>query len=350
MMMSRALKVKIACSVLLGILLMFAGLFWYFHVYTKTPTYALHAIETSLEQRDKVLFLRFVRLDDVLNSGYDDFMMGTMDAEFGHSREATAALEDFSKMLKPAFITMLKEAVDTRLTTGEWPAADPAKDGVDAENILSRIGVRDLRLLEIAQPIQGADTQTAEVDILTHQDEADADFTFKLLLVPSEEGDWQVVAIQNLHEYADLLEQTRRQRVESYLAESDAIIARHKHIVDAAQLRLYAVLGAGTLGSQTTRDMARQIMEKDILADWQERKDELSAVSVPRSIQSLHQLRLKICDLYIAYAQGYAAWMTDKNAATIRTAENNLRQAEVLEVEAGFLEQRAKRSFGDRAE
>ena len=53
--------------------------------------------------------------------------------------------------------------------------------------------------------------------------------------------------------------------------------------------------------------MARQIMEQDILVDWQERKNELSAVSVPRSMQSLHQLRLKICDLHIAYAQGYAA-------------------------------------------
>ena len=110
------------------------------------------------------------------------------------------------------------------------------------------------------------------------------------------------------------------------------------------------MLGAGTLGSQATRDMARQIMEQDILVDWQERKDELSAVSVPRSMQSLHQLRLKICDLHIAYAQGYAAWMTDKNASTIRSAENSLRQAEVLEVEASFLVQRAKRSFGDKTE
>ena len=115
-------------------------------------------------------------------------------------------------------------------------------------------------------------------------------------------------------------------------------------------MRLYSVLGAGALGSQATRDMARQIMEQDILTDWQERKDELAAVSVPRSMQSLHQLRLKICDLHIAYAQGYASWMTDKNAATIRSAESSLRQAEVLEVEASFLVQRAKRSFDKKVE
>ena len=42
--------------------------------------------------------------------------------------------------------------------------------------------------------------------------------------------------------------------------------------------------------------------------------------------------------------------MTDKNAATIRSAESSLRQAEVLEVEESFLVQRAKRSSGDKME
>ena len=349
-MMSRTMKAKIVCAVLLAVAVLLSGLFYYFRIYTKTPEYALRAIESALDQHDEAHFLRYVRLDAILDSGYDDFMTGTMDAEFGHSHEASAALEDFSKMLKPAFINMLKDAVHTRVTTGEWPSVNPADEAADTENILSRIGVRDLTFREITNLTQNDEEQTAEVDVVVHQDEADTDFTFKLLLAPSEDGDWQVVSIQNLHEYAVVLQQARRLRIASYLEETNAIIARHDQTVGAAQLRLYSVLGAGALGSQATRDMARQIMEQDILADWQERKDELSAVSVPRSMQSLHQLRLKICDLHIAYAQGYAAWMTDKNAATIRAAEDSLRQAEVLEVEASFLVQRAKRSFGDKME
>ena len=349
-MMSRTMKVKIVCAAILSVTVLLMGAFWYFRVYTKTPEYALHSIESALEKQDEALFLRHVQLDTVLNTGYDDFMQGTMDAEFGHSQEASAALEDFSKMLKPAFINMLKDAVHTRLTTGEWPSADAIEEGTDTESILSRIGVRDLTFREITNLTRNEEAQTAEADIVAHQGEADADFTFKILLAPSEEGEWQVVSIQNLYEYAVLLEQARRLRVEAYLEETDAIMARHDQISGAAQLRLYSVLGAGALGSQATRDMARQIMEQDILVDWQERKDELAAVSVPRSMQSLHQLRLKICDLHIAYAQGYAAWMTDKNAATIRSAESSLRQAEVLEVEASFLVQRAKRLFGDKME
>ena len=347
-MMSRTTKAKISCVVLLGAAVLLAGLFWYFRIYTKTPEYALRSIASAMEQHDKVLFFRHVRLDSLLDSGYDDFMEGTMDAEFGHSHESSAALEDFSKMLKPAFIKMLSDAVDIRLTTGEWPSSNPAEDAADTENILSRIGVRDLAFREISNLTHNEEALTAEADVIVHQGEADADFTFKMVLAPSEEGDWQVISIQNLHEYAVLLEQERRLRIEAYLEETDAIMIRHDQTSAAAQLRLYSVLGAGALGSQATRDMARQIMEQDILADWQERKTELAAVSVPRNMQSLHQLRLKICDLHIAYAQGYASWMTDKNAATIRSAENSLRQAEVLEVEAGFLVQRAKRSFGDR--
>ena len=349
-MMSHATKIKAACAALLCVLLVLAGLFWYFRVYTKTPEYALRAIERAFETHDEMLFLRYVRLDDVLDTGYDDFMAGTMDTEFGGAHDTSAALADFSKMLKPAFIKMLNDAVHTYLTEGDWPPADAAKDGSDAENILSRIGLRDLSFRETTNLTVDQAAHTAVVDVVAHQDEADADFTFQVCLAPSDDGDWQVVSIRNLYDYAAFLGNARRLRVQQYLEETDAIIRRHDQSVSAAQMRLYRVLGAGALGNQTTRDMARQIMEQDVLADWQERREELSAVSVPRTMQSLQQLRLKICDLHIAYAEGYAAWMTDKNAATIRSAETNLRQADVLEGEATFLAQRARRLFSDAEE
>mgnify|MGYP001001179974 FL=1 len=173
-MMSSATKLKLSIVAVAVVLLLLGGLFWYFRVHTKTPEYALHAIEDALDRNDEALFLRHVRLDAVLDAGYDDFMRGTMDAEFGHSREASAALEDFSKMLKPAFINMLKDAVHTRLTTGEWPSADVIEEGTDTESILSRIGVRDLTFREIARLTRDEEAQTAEADIVAHQGEADA--------------------------------------------------------------------------------------------------------------------------------------------------------------------------------
>ena len=95
--------------------------------------------------------------------------------------------------------------MDTRLKTGEWPSADGAQEGADAENILSRIGVRDLSLREIANLTVDAEAQPALADVVTYQEEADSNFTFKISLAPSEDGDWQVVSIENLHEYAVFL-------------------------------------------------------------------------------------------------------------------------------------------------
>ena len=349
-MMSRSVKIKISCFILLCVAILFAGFFWYFRIHIKTPEYAVAAIQQAIEQRDDRLFLRYVRLDDVLDRGYDDFMAGTIAVDFGQGHETPAGLDDFAKMLKPAFIKMLYDAIETRLTTGEFPSVDQAADGAEAENILSRVGLRELSFREMTALHADEETVTAVAEILVHQDEADEDFTFQVALAPSEEGDWQVTGITNLHDYAVFLGEARRAHVEDYLSASGAIIARHDQSVRLAQLRLYSSLAVGALGNQATRDMARRIMEQDILTDWQQRKEELSAVSVPRSMQSLQQLRIKICDLHIAYAEGYAAWMTDKNAATIRSAESSLRQAEVLEVEESFLVQRAKRSFGDKME
>ena len=199
--MSRSVKVKIVCALILGVILMFTGLFWYFRVYTKTPNYALKSIETALDTQDVKMFHRYVRLDSILDSGYDEFMAGMMEMDFRNSREDSAALDDFTKMLKPAFAKMLRDAIDLRLSTGEWAASDSSTGDGETENILLRTGLQDLTLRSIVHLSIDESGRTALADILSHQSEADADFTFKAELIPSENGDWQVVRIQNLYEY-----------------------------------------------------------------------------------------------------------------------------------------------------
>ena len=106
-MMSRSVKIKISCFVLLGVAVLFAGLFWYFRIHTKTPEYTMGAIEQALDRHDENRFLRYVRLDEVLDRGYDDFMAGTIAVDFGQGQETPAGLDDFTKMLKPALTKML---------------------------------------------------------------------------------------------------------------------------------------------------------------------------------------------------------------------------------------------------
>ena len=72
-------------------------------------------------------------------------------------------------------------------------------------------------------------------------------------------------------------------------------------------------------------------------ADWTQRKAELSDLTVPPMADTLHHLRLRSCDMRIAYILGYAAWLDDKKAATIREAQAKLKQAKTLENEAAAL-------------
>ena len=68
--------------------------------------------------------------------------------------------------------------------------------------------------------------------------------------------------------------------------------------------------------------------------DWEERKQELFSLRVPKDAETLHNLYMKICDIYIDAAQDYAKWMDDKNAATIKAAESKIHQAQTLTSEA----------------
>jgi hypothetical protein len=146
--------------------------------------------------------------------------------------------------------------------------------------------------------------------------------------------------VGNFHEFVLFITKARRAQLIQYADTTAEIISRHDTAMMQAQEQLNSLLSRGTLGSDETRKALKNFMENTIKADWQQRKAELEAVTVPASAQTLHRLRLKICDLHIAYAAGYSAWMTDKKATTIREADRQLKQAKTLEQEEKFLARR----------
>ena len=149
-----------------------------------------------------------------------------------------------------------------------------------------------------------------------------------------------MTAIENYRDYVVMLAKARRSKVDAYLTETASIVAQHETAMREAETQRAEILSAGTLGSSATRQALKDLMEQTILPDWQARKAELEATGVPEAATALHRLRLRICDLYIGYAEGYAAWMSDKKAATIRDAEQKLKQAKTLEQEEKFLTKR----------
>ena len=94
------------------------------------------------------------------------------------------------------------------------------------------------------------------------------------------------------------------------------------------------------MAQDKTRAELKALIVEVFQPDWEGRKQELFSLPVPKDAAALQELYMKICDLSIAAAQDYAKWLDDKNAATIKSAEDKIHQAQTLTREAAALAKR----------
>jgi len=324
----------------LGILAIGSG-YWYFQVYTKTPDYALQKVEQSLAEHDQKTFGRYVDMDALLDKSYDDLMEGLMDAEQPLSSEAKYTVGNFTQMLKAPLVKSFKQALEQYVATGEWGVETQEEgQGMEAAQVLEKSGLCQSSFRKVDSMAKDKEAGTAIAKVRIFQQEANEEFVLDVQFTEQQDGTWRVTEVSNFHEFILFLTKARRAQLIQYADTTAEIISRHDTAMVQAQEQFNNLLSRGTLGSDETRKALKNFMESTIKADWQQRKAELEAVTVPAAAQTLHHLRLKICDLHIAYAAGYAAWMTDKKAATIREADRQLKQAKTLEQEEKFLARR----------
>lgn len=320
---------------------------WYFGHYTRTPDYALQQIEKALDRKDEALFSEYVDLDGLLDASYDDFMSGILDTGQPMDEEARAAVESFAQMVRAPLLTSFHQAIASYVATGSWPASEEHKDSsglLDAESALEKAGLKGTSLRGVERVEQDSQAETAIAFVRVYSEEAVEEFELRVRMAPGENGRYRVVSIDNFRDFIVMIGKARRAQMADYLDRTAAIIATHEASMREAESKRADILAAGTLGAADTRAKLRQLMEETVIPDWEAREEELRAVEVAPAAATLQKVRLKICDYYIAYAKGYAQWMDDKQAATIREAENQLRQAKALEQEEKFLARRAKQN------
>ena len=347
--MSRQLKMKIL--LVLGVLALLGagGIYWYFAVYARTPEYAVQMIERSLEKHDKTLFHKYVDVDKMLDYGYDDLVMGLMDTQQPMSDETKVAVGDLVKMLKAPLITSFRSAIDRYVETGSWESGDEnAQDSsLDFHQAFVKSGLRDAAFRGVDRIEKNEDEGTSVAFVRVFQQEAEGEFVMEVVFRQEGNGAWRAENIRNFHDFIVFVGQARQAELTRYVETTADIMAKHDKAMRDADFDIQRIMAAGSLGQQDTRAELKYFMESTVAKDWKARRDELEAVAVPEEAQSLHRLRLKICDLHIAYAEGYAAWLDDKAAATLRNAESKLKQARTLEQEAGFLAKRMGGSPND---
>lgn len=329
--MDKSLKMKIGAGIAALAIVVTGGGYYYFHMKSDDPDTAIKAVSRSIEKHDLEGFHQAVNLDSLLDSGYAGFVDGLTSFDNSMTPDAREAIKTFTEMLRNPLMLSLKSAIDSYVATG-----DPnLKENVGVVEILQRTGLNDIAVRDVRNiQLNDANRNEAFADVIIFQPELGKEFPLQIILARNNDNKWQIVRVQNFQEYVSEIAKARRVLLDEYLAKAGEINSRHEATIREAEQKYGSILSIGNLGQDNTRSELKTIITDVIQKDWEARKQELFSLRVPKDAETLHNLYMKICDLAIAASKDYAKWMDDKNAATIKAAENKIHQAQTLTNEA----------------
>ncbi len=335
--MDKRIKMAAGAGVAALAIIAAGGGYYYFHVSKDTPEYAIQTVSESIANHDVQEFHRVVDVDSVLDSGYEGFVDG-MTASVGVTTpDAGEAIKTFTQMLRTPLMLSVKSAIDSYVATGDLNA----KENIGVMELIERTGLNDIEVRGVHNiQINDADNDEAFADLVLYQKELAGEFPIQIVLTRGKDAQWQVARVQNFQEYVAQIMQARRAQLDNYLAKAGEINARHDAAIREAEQKYGAILALGNLGQDKTRADLKALINDAFLTDWEGRKQELFSLPVPKDAVTLHNLYMKICDTSIAAAQDYAKWMDDKNATTIKSAEEKIHQVQTLSAEAAALAKR----------
>lgn len=335
--MEKKLKMAAGAGLAALALVIGGGGYYYFHVHNDTPEYAIETISRAIDDHDLKEFHRAVDVDGVLDSGYDGFVDGVTATDSIATPDAREAIKDFTQMLRAPMIAALKTAIDSYVSTGKLNT----EENVGVIEMLERTGLNQIEVRGVKNvQLNDADRDEAFADVRIFQPELNGEFPLQIVLKRGEDDRWQVTRVQNFGEYIAQIAKARRFKLGEYLAQAGEINMRHEAIIRDSEQKYNAILAAGTLGDNKTRAELKTLIVETFQKDWESRKEELFGLRVPKDAETLHNLYMRICDLWIAAAQDYAKWMDDKNASTIKSAEDKIHQAQTLTTEASAIARR----------
>ena len=313
------------------------GGYYYFHMRTDTPDYAIKTVSQSIQKHDVKEFHRVVNLDGVLDSGYDGFVDGMTAPGTVTTPDAKEAIRNFTQMLRVPLLLSLKAAVDSYVETGNLNE----KEYVGVMELIERTGLNDIEARGVKNiEINDANRNEAFADLIIYQPELGHEFPIQIVLTRDADGRWQITRVQNFQEYVAQIMQARRTQLDEYLAKAGEINLKHDTTIREAEQKYSAILAQGNLAKEQTRTELKNLVTDNFKTDWEARKQELFSLPVPKGAAQLHDLYMKICDLAIAATQDYAKWLDDKNVATIKAAEDKIHQVQTLLAEAAILAKR----------
>ena len=332
--MSNKKKFSFSFVFVIAIFLFVSGIFYFLRSAENTPEVVFKNVEKSIENHDRENFYKFVDVESILNSSYDEIVEGLADSDKTMGIEAREAVKNFTQMLKTPLLLSLRTAIDDYVATGKFNASE----NLGVKDILTKTGIDKVEYRGVEKI--SVNENEAVADIKVFQSEMEREFIFKVVLHMTDSGEWKIIGVQNFRDFIIQVGESRRDKLENYLSRTKEINSVHDEIIHDAEQKYHEILSQGSLGQENIRADLKNLMLDVVKRDWETRKQELLDLNVPTDAVTLHNLRIRICDLEISYATEYAQWMTDKKAATIKSAEEKRRQAQILRTEADILIER----------
>ena len=344
--MSNRIRYGIIAGAVAVIIVIFGIVHFFSNSRADAPIHSVKILQESITNHDQAKFNSVVNVDRLLSTSFDSFVEGMMASDRSMPEEAKDHVVKFTQMLKVPMTESLKTAIENYVAYGTFEdrsQGDKSKNTQDSNmmavsEFLTRTGLdkATFRGVDSVKMVKGSDKQ-AIASINFFQSELAREFTFEVLLEKSDKDVWRVVSIRNFRDFIELVNQTRRDQLDKYISETEAINSRHDKIIRDSEQKYSDILSSGSLGKDETRSSLKTLMNDVVKKDWEARKQELFDIDVPSGAESLQNLRIKICDLSIESAGLYAMWMDDKKAATVKEADEKRKQVQALLTEEKLL-------------
>lgn len=309
------------------------GWLWYHFIYTRTPEYSLKALRTAITQHDEAAAERYLALDALLGSAYDDLTDDMLRYDSALTDDTRSKYGAFYDKIKPELTGGLKSTILRYADTGEWILPDGTEItkgrmlGIDFERFLER---SQLRSTELASDpvVHVTGRRTASGTVLIRDIFTQYTFTLRFTMQQTDDGHWQITKLDNYRLYLDTISPKQNRDIADYIAATHDIVTFYNGVFAEQQDR-FRTLTKQAKGHLTGNIGAaiKALIQNEVVPTLKERQEKLDTVSIPAGARYLANQRHLSTDLSIEAWKHFLRGMAQQSNDEYQTAETLLKQA-----------------------